>query len=164
MTEDILFDNLYVGHSPEDAKKLAAETFEVKKPLEVAADKPIATEDDEEESISFKEDPISFIRTRVLSFIEAAKLDPLEAFKSQPETGAALAGALFTLFGMLGALVSIIGGAQKPVVTKVRLGICVVLTDKLIVWNSLRRRRNLPTKRKRPRPLFHPLWTRRVMV
>ena len=33
MTEDILFDNLYVGHSVEDAKKLAAETFEVKKPL-----------------------------------------------------------------------------------------------------------------------------------
>ncbi|KIM47685.1 hypothetical protein M413DRAFT_22308 [Hebeloma cylindrosporum] len=118
MTEDILFDNLYVGHSPEDAKKLAAETFEVKKPLEVAADKPAAAEEDDEESISFKDDPISFIRTRVLSFIEAAKLDPLEAFKSQPETGAALAGALFTLFGMLGALVSIIGGAQKPVVTK----------------------------------------------
>jgi len=118
MTEDILFDNLYIGNSAEDAKKLAADTFEIKKPLEVAADKPAIPEDDEEEKISFKDDPISFIRTRVISFIEAAKLDPLEAFKTQPETGAALAGALFTLFGMLGALVSIIGGAQKPVVTK----------------------------------------------
>ncbi|KAF8167548.1 Calreticulin family-domain-containing protein [Crassisporium funariophilum] len=118
MTEDILFDNIYVGHSVEDAKKLAAETFEIKKPLEVAADKPDVAEDEDDEQISFKDDPISFIRTRVLAFIEAAKVDPLQAFKTQPETGAALAGALFTLFGMLGALVSIIGGAQKPVVTK----------------------------------------------
>ncbi|KAF8807907.1 calnexin [Phlegmacium glaucopus] len=118
MTEDILFDNLYIGHSAEDAKKFAAETFEIKKPLEVAADKPITAEDDDEEPLSFKDDPVSFIRTRVIAFIEAAKDDPLGAFKSQPETGAALAGALFTLFGMFGALISIIGGAQKPVVTK----------------------------------------------
>jgi len=67
----------------------------------------------------------------VLTFIEAAKLDPLNAIKSQPETGAALAGALFTLFGMLGVLVSIIGGAQKPVVTKVRSKKCALLADKL---------------------------------
>lgn len=125
MTEDILFDNIYVGHSPEDAKTLAAETFEVKKPLEVALNKPITIDDDDEETISFKDDPISFIRTRVIAFIEAAKLDPLLAFKTQPETGAALAGALFTLFGMLGALVSIIGGSQKPVVTKVFLDLLV---------------------------------------
>ncbi|KAH9486434.1 116 kDa U5 small nuclear ribonucleoprotein component [Psilocybe cubensis] len=118
MTEDILFDNIYVGHSAEDAKAFAAETFEVKKPIEVALDKPVTVDDDEEESISFKEDPVSFIRTRVIAFVEAAKLDPVSAFKSQPETGAAIVGALFTLFGMLSALVGIIGGAQKPVVTK----------------------------------------------
>lgn len=120
MTEDILFDNIYVGHSAEDAKKLATETFEIKKPLEVAANKPLA-DDEEEEKISFRDDPVGFIRSRVLVFIEAARTDPLQAFKSQPETGAALVFALFTLFGMLGALVNIIGGAQKPVVTKVRL-------------------------------------------
>ena len=121
MTEDILFDNIYVGHSAEDAKKLATETFEIKKPLEVAADKPLAGDDDEEEKVSFKDDPVGFLRNRVLSFIEAARANPLEAFKSQPETGAVLVFALFTLFGMFGALVNIIGGAQKPVVTKVGL-------------------------------------------
>lgn len=121
MTEDILFDNIYIGHSAEDAKTFAAETFEVKKPIEVALDKPATVDEDEDDSISFRDDPISFIRTRVIAFVEAAKLDPVLAFKSQPETGAALVGALFTLFGMLGALVSIIGGAQKPVVTKVCL-------------------------------------------
>ena len=131
MTEDILFDNIYVGHSVEDAKNLAAETFDIKKPLEVAADKPVV-DDEEEEKISFKDDPVGFIRTRVIVFIEAAKADPLDALKSQPETGAALIFALFTLFGMLGALVSIIGGAQKPVVTKVGLFL-IFLVPKLIV-------------------------------
>ena len=120
MTEDILFDNIYVGHSAEDAKNLATETFEIKKPLEVAADKTEA-DDEEEEKISFKDDPVSFIRTRVLDFIEAARISPTQAFKSQPETGAVLVFAFFTLLGMFSALVSIIGGAQKPVVTKVRL-------------------------------------------
>ena len=118
MTEDILFDNIYVGHSAEDAKNLASETFEIKKPLEVAADKT-ETDDEDEEKISFKDDPVSFIRTHVLDFIEAARTSPLQAFKSQPETGAVLVFALLTLFGMFSALVSIIGGAQKPVVTKV---------------------------------------------
>jgi len=117
MTEDILFDNIYVGHSLEDAKALATETFEIKKPLEVASDKSV-DDDVEEEKLSFKDDPVSFIRTRVISFVQAVKEDPLGAVKAHPETGAALAGAFFTLFGMLGALVGIIGGAQKPVVTK----------------------------------------------
>ena len=132
MTEDILFDNLYVGHSAEDAKKFAAETFEIKKPLEVAADKPLA-DDDDDETVSFRDDPVGFIRTRVISFVEAAKADPLEAFKSQPETAVALLGTLFTLFGMFGALISIIGGAQKPVVTKVQLIFNLLLSELITV-------------------------------
>jgi hypothetical protein len=36
MTEDILFNNTYIGHSIDDAKSLAAETYEVKKHLEAA--------------------------------------------------------------------------------------------------------------------------------
>lgn len=118
MTEDILFDNIYIGHSVEDGKKLAAETFEIKKPLEVAVNKP-EDDDDLDEKPTFKEDPIGFIRSHVISFVDAAREDPIGAFKAQPQTGAALAGALLTLFGMLGALIGIIGGSQKPVVTKV---------------------------------------------
>jgi len=118
MTEDILFANIYVGHSVEDAKALAAETFDIKKPLESAADKAAQPEEEDSEIPSFKADPIGFIRQRVLNFIAEAKLDPLTAFKTQPETGAALAAALFTLFGMLGALFGLVGGSQKPIITK----------------------------------------------
>ncbi|EIM92379.1 Calreticulin-domain-containing protein [Stereum hirsutum FP-91666 SS1] len=116
MTEDILFDNIYVGHSPEDAKALAEETYEVKKALEKAKD--IKEEEEEETVGSFLEDPVAFIRSKVLSFIELAQLDPILAFKTQPETGAGLVGAVFTLFAMLGALFGLVGSQQKPI-TKV---------------------------------------------
>ncbi|KAJ8515427.1 hypothetical protein ONZ45_g7162 [Pleurotus djamor] len=115
MTEDILFDNIYVGHSVEDAKALAAATFDVKKDLETAKDKKDMEEEDEDETPSFKEDPVTFIRSKVLTFVDQAKLDPLLAFKTHPETGAALAVALFTLFGMIGATFGLIGSQQKPV-------------------------------------------------
>ncbi|KAJ3569331.1 hypothetical protein NP233_g5114 [Leucocoprinus birnbaumii] len=116
MTEDILFDNLYVGHSVEDAKKLAEETFEVKKPLENKADTPEGVNEDDDDEVSLKDDPIGFIRNKVLDFVEHVKEDPVDAFKSKPETGVAILVALFTLFGMLGGLIG--GSSQKPVVTK----------------------------------------------
>ncbi|KAG6817579.1 hypothetical protein H0H87_006956 [Tephrocybe sp. NHM501043] len=122
MTEDILFDNLYIGHSVDDAKALAAETFDVKKPLEKAAEKAATPDADEEDESSsdafsaFKEDPISFIREKVLTFIEAVQADPVSAFKTQPETGAALAAAFFTLLGMIGALFGLVGGSSPAVV------------------------------------------------
>ncbi|KAJ7492233.1 Calreticulin family-domain-containing protein [Mycena latifolia] len=116
MTEDILFDNIYIGHSTEDAKAFAAETFDIKKPLEAAAAKPeTSDEDDDESAPSFKEDPMAFIRSKVFTFIDLAKLDPLLAFKTHPETGVALAGALLTLFGMIGALFGLVGAGQKPI-------------------------------------------------
>lgn len=118
MTEDILFSNIYIGHSVGDAKAFAAETFEVKKPLESAAAK-VDLDEDDEELPSFQEDPVAYIRQKVIVFADLAQVDPLLAFKTHPETGAALVGALFTLFGMLGALFGLVGAQQKPI-TKVR--------------------------------------------
>lgn len=118
MTEDILFDNIYIGHSVEDAKAFAAETFNVKTPLEAADLK--SDEDIDEVGPSFKQDPVGFIRHRVFVFVELARLDPILAFKTHPETGAGLAGAVFTLFGMLGALLGLVGGQQKTI-TKVSI-------------------------------------------
>ncbi|CAK5280364.1 unnamed protein product [Mycena citricolor] len=115
MTEDILFDNIYVGHSPEDAKALAAQTFDIKKPLEAAVAKPKVDDDEDEEEVSFKQDPMAFIRNKVFAFIDLAKIDPVVAFKTQPETGGALIAALITLFGMIGALFGLVGAGQKPI-------------------------------------------------
>ncbi|KZS93540.1 Calreticulin-domain-containing protein [Sistotremastrum niveocremeum HHB9708] len=118
MTEDILFDNIYVGHSLEDAQKLAAETFDIKRPIEEAASnvkEEISEDEDEVTSKSWKEDPVSFIQAKVATFIDAVKVDPMFALKTQPETAGALAVALLTLLGMLGSVFGIIGSAQKPV-------------------------------------------------
>ena len=38
MQSDITFDNIYIGHSVDDASKLAKETYEVKRPVEEAED------------------------------------------------------------------------------------------------------------------------------
>lgn len=167
MTEDILFDNIYVGHSPEDAKALAEETYEVKKALEKAKD---IKEDEEEETVgSFLEDPVAFIRSKVLSFIELAQLDPVLAFKTQPETGAGLIGAAFTLFAMLGALFGLVGSQQKPItkVSFIQLQLVVerftdvVLSDPS--FRSPRRPMRLPqtTSRRTKRCPSRPLVGRR---
>ena len=125
MTEDILFDNLYIGHSVEDAATLAAESWEIKKDAEAAAKKAAeeaAAEEEasEETTVSFRDDPVTFARQKIYNFIEAAREDPIAAFQSQPETGGAIALFGLTFFGMLGALLGLIGGAQKPI-TKVCL-------------------------------------------
>jgi hypothetical protein len=119
MTENILFDNIYVGHSLEDAQALAAESFKIKEKVEeeasrISEDKPA----DEPTKKTFKEDPLSFLRTKIADFVEAAKVSPIGALKAQPDVASAIALGFITLLGMLGTLFGVVGGAQAPV-TKV---------------------------------------------
>ena len=121
MTEDILFDNIYIGHSVEEAKAFAAETYDIKKPLESAQSKASAPADDDEEAElpSFQEDPAAFIRGKIFAFIDAAKEDPVAALQAHPETAGGLLLSVLTFFGLFGSLLGLIGGQQKPI-TKVR--------------------------------------------
>jgi len=118
MTEDILFDNIYVGHSVDDAKAFAAETFDIKHPLEKAEDKSDLPGEDEEvlDEVTFAENPVDFLRNKAFKFIALARTDPVAAWKTQPETAVALVGAILTFFGMLGALFGLVGSQQKTVV------------------------------------------------
>jgi len=115
MTEDILFDNLYVGHSPEDAKKFAEETFEIKKMIEEEA-KKVEEEAEAAEAgdsqIVFKDDPVGFVRQKVFEFVELAKVDPVFAAKAKPEVAAGLGLVVFFFIGALFNLVS--GSPSKP--------------------------------------------------
>ena len=114
MTEDILFDNLYIGHSPGDAKKLAEQTYEVKKKIEVEAQNAEDKAEAEEAGVIqtvFKEDPVGFIREKVFEFVELAKVDPVFAAKAKPEVAAGLG---FVALFFIGALFSLVFGGSSP--------------------------------------------------
>jgi hypothetical protein len=135
MTEDILFDNIYVGHSPADAKALAKESFRVKSAIEKAikAEQDKVEDDTSADSseVSLLANPTEFIRKKIFTFIDLAKEDPVTAFKAMPETAGALITVLLTFFGMLGALFGLIGGAQKPIAKPTKKTDAPTADDKL---------------------------------
>ncbi|KAK4193528.1 Calreticulin family-domain-containing protein [Podospora australis] len=110
MQNNILFDNIYVGHSVEDAKKLAEETFFKKHPVEEALeslDKPKEEEKPKSPSdLKFLDDPKTYLTEKFDLFVTIFKKDPIEAIKFVPEIAGGLAAAFITLvsllFGVLG--------------------------------------------------------------
>jgi len=115
MQNDILFDNIYIGHSVADAEKLAQDTFEVKKAVEKAqeeADKPKKDETDplkSDSDLTFMDDPVAYAKEKVNLFAAIAARDPIEAVKFVPEVAAGIAVGIMSLLLVLIPLVS--GGA-----------------------------------------------------
>ena len=114
MTEDILFDNIYVGHSAGDAETLRTETWGVKHTLEEAA-KATPDVEDSEEIPEFTVDPTGFVRAKIGVFLDDARENPVGAITSHPATAAGLLGAIITFFSLLGALFGLVGAGQKPI-------------------------------------------------
>ena len=115
MQNDILFDNIYIGHSVSDAEKLAQETFDVKKAVEKAqeeAEKPKEDKSDKLKSpsdMAFMDDPVAYAKEKVNLFATIAARDPIEAVKFVPEVAAGIAIGFVTLFLVLLGLFT--GGA-----------------------------------------------------
>lgn len=121
MQNDILFDNIYIGHSAEDAEKLRKETFDLKHPIEVAeeeATKPKPEETGATPSVGFKEDPVTFVRQKVDFFVGLAKQDPMAAVKQAPE----VAGGLVALVATMIAIIVSAIGASSPTPTPQKKG------------------------------------------
>ncbi|WRT69418.1 uncharacterized protein IL334_006404 [Kwoniella shivajii] len=110
MTEDILFDNIFIGHDAAQAKKFADETFHVKKPIEREAEGSL-----EDEDLDHPSTLVDKIRLKVYEFLHLAGLDFASAVKQMPEVAAGLAAAAFTVLGMLLALFGLIGSAPTKV-------------------------------------------------
>jgi calnexin len=114
MQNDILFDNVYIGHSVEDAEALRKETFDVKFAIEEAeeeASKPKNEPTTETgTTVTFQEDPVTFIRQKIDFFVNLAKEDPVNAVKTVPE----VAGGLIAL--LLTSILIIVGaiGSSSP--------------------------------------------------
>ena len=111
MTEDNLFDNLYIGHSLEDAQKV-----EEKAEAEEAGDFQTI----------LKNDPVGFVREKVLEFVEIAEIDFVFAARAMPEVAAPVAlffaGALFSLLvGGSSSKPSAVSSTSPVVSTKDRI-------------------------------------------
>jgi calnexin len=117
MQNDILFDNIYIGHSIEDAAALQKETFDVKIKAEKAEEE--ATKPKEEEKpkspsdLVFKDDPVKYIREKVDLFMTIAKTDPINAAKFVPEVAGGLGVILLIVVSVLLTLVSNAGSAPS---------------------------------------------------
>ena len=111
MQSDILFDNIYIGHSIEDAAALRAETFDLKRPVEDAeeaaakpkpADKPKSPSD-----LSFKDDPVTYVKEKFDLFLHIAKRNPVEAIKFVPEVAGGLGALVVALIAFIVGAISL---------------------------------------------------------
>jgi calnexin len=118
MQNNILFDNIYIGHSVEDASKLAEETFGEKQPHEQLlelADKPKPEDKPKSPSdLKFTEDPVTYVKKKLDLFLTIAKSDPIQAIKFVPEVPTAIGGLVVTLAALVGIFASG-GSAPAPV-------------------------------------------------
>lgn len=123
MTNDILFDNIYIGHSIEDAKKFADETFHEKHPHEELAElaekpkkedkKPTSPSD-----LKFLDDPVTYITEKLDLFLTIAQNDPVQAIKFVPEVAGGIAAILFTIIAAIVGVVSVSSSSAAPAVKK----------------------------------------------
>lgn len=107
MQSDILFDNIYIGHSIADAEKLAAETWAPKHAAEQAlleADQPKPEEPESPSDLKFLDDPVLYVREKVDLFITIAQRDPIEAIKFVPEVAGGIGAILISLIALIVAL------------------------------------------------------------
>lgn len=123
MQNDILFDNIYIGHSAEDAKKLRAETYDVKGPIEKQeedasqASKKVAGLDKDGKKpqspndLKFLDDPVFYIKEKLDLFLTIARRDPVQAAKFVPEIAGGLAVIAITVLALFISAAGI--GAQK---------------------------------------------------
>ena len=118
MQNDILFDNIYIGHSIEEANQLAAETWDKKYPVEKAieeAEKPKADDKPKLPSnLRFLDDPVLYVKEKLDLFLTIAANDPVQAIKFVPEVPTAIGGLLVTLLALVGIFTAG-GSAPAPV-------------------------------------------------
>jgi calnexin len=121
MNENILFDNIYIGHDVAEAEALKKETFDIKKPNEEKAEKLSKPVDDKAGKKSpmdlvFTEDPVLYMKEKTALFIELFQRNPVDAIKFVPEVAGVIGVGLITLLVLLFGL----GGAAAPSAEEVK--------------------------------------------
>jgi len=116
LQKDIMFDNIYIGHSAADAKKFAEESWKVKYDQESAiedADKPKEDKKEGEKKETKKDGSIvDKAKQEADKFVKAAQKDPVQAVQSHPWHAASLFGTMLLGLGLLAFLFG--PSAEKP--------------------------------------------------
>ena len=116
MQSDITFDNIYIGHSVEDANSFRAETYDVKRPVEEEEEsksKPKPSDIPKSPSdLKFTDDPVTYVKEKLDLFITLAKKDPVEAIKFMPEVAGGIGGVLALLIAIVFAVIG--SGSSAP--------------------------------------------------
>jgi calnexin len=121
MQNNILFDNVYIGNSIEDAEQLKKETFDLKLPVEKAEEEasfphpqPDKKTPGSPSDLSFKDDPVTYVKEKLGLFLVLAQRDPINAIKFLPEVAGGIAAVAVTLIALIIGLVGL--GASSPAV------------------------------------------------
>lgn len=118
MQSDILFDNIYIGHSVEEAESFKAETYDIKHAIEKQEEDATAPEEEKKAKspmdLKFMEDPVRYVREKLDLFITIARNDPIQAIRFVPEAAAGLGGLLLVVIVTVIGLASMGGGAPVP--------------------------------------------------
>ncbi|KAG5439162.1 hypothetical protein PCANB_001461 [Pneumocystis canis] len=107
MQNDILFDNIYIGHSIEEAEKFAESTFGIKYKNEITQE----TGNAEEEKVSDNVMETSYLDVamkKVVTFIDLMKEDPISALKKMPGTASTLGTLFLTLIAIFYGIISLV--------------------------------------------------------
>ncbi|KAF9387930.1 hypothetical protein CPC16_006773 [Podila verticillata] len=113
MQKDILFDNIYIGHSEKDAEALAAETWEIKHATEKKLEEKANPRPDEPEALSFQKDPIKFVTHHLQDFIELVREDPMNAIHHRPMVAAVIAAVVGVTLGLVLIVVGLMTAAPS---------------------------------------------------
>ena len=118
MQSDILFDNIYIGHSVEDAAAFRAETYDLKRPAEEAEEAKSKPKPDSKPSspmdLVFKEDPIKYVKEKFNLFLKIAKRDPLEAVRFVPEIAGGLGAVVVLIVAFVVGAISMSSSPAAP--------------------------------------------------
>lgn len=123
MQNDILFDNIYIGHSIEDANKLKELSYDLKIKSEKAqeeAERPKAKETPGSlDDMKFMEDPVAFLKTlfevyrnKFELFVKLAQINPVEAAQTMPDIAGGIIGVIAIVLVSIVSLV-LAGGPSK---------------------------------------------------
>ncbi|KAG0013218.1 hypothetical protein BGZ82_002248 [Podila clonocystis] len=119
MQKDILFDNIYIGHSINDAEALAAESWKIKRATEVKLEELANPRPKNDPStLTFKENPIKFVVEELKEFFELAREDPMNAIQNRPIATTILAGTVGISFGLLLILMGLLSAAPVASASK----------------------------------------------